>query len=117
MIMENNHPPESKFGQGAQARIDELQLQIGLLNKEIHTINGKISNRDEDFVANLQKENTKLKLRLVDLEKALRALLADAYKGRQSDELRLKLEILRQSAIGYFKKNNVDPEIWKNIES
>ena len=105
--------PESE----ATARINSLQKTLTTLKQELHTIQGKLANRDPGLVQRLIKENEQLKSRITVLRKALYAIMVDADKPRQMEEADLKLEVLRRAAIEFFKKENVAPEIWKNIES
>ncbi|OFZ19609.1 MAG: hypothetical protein A2X94_17360 [Bdellovibrionales bacterium GWB1_55_8] len=105
--------PESE----ASARIADLQTRLSALKLEIRTATGRLTNADPKAVSLLEKENETLRSRETALRKALYGLMMDADKPRQMDEAEQALEILRRAAVEYFKKANVAPEIWKNIES
>ncbi|HAR44582.1 MAG TPA: hypothetical protein DCS07_18440 [Bdellovibrionales bacterium] len=98
-------------------RIKEIEARLLVLNGEIKVLKGKLSNRDPLLAHKLKKENELLKGRIGKLEQALAALLADSFKPRQPDESNIQLDVMRRAAVEYFKKANVAPELWKNIES
>lgn len=99
------------------ARIKEIQARIVALQSEIRMIQGRYANRDPALARTLAKENELHHARLVLLQKALFGLMMDSYKPRQAQEEQQQYEILRRSTVEYCKKANVDPEIWKNLES
>jgi len=112
-------PPKVSLSPEAEAatRIKELETKLTALNAEIKVLHGKLSNRDPLIAHKLKKENEALAIRIAKLEQALYALLADSFKPRQPDESNLQYEVIRRAAVEFFKKANVAPELWKNIES
>lgn len=105
--------PESE----AAARINDLQARLASLKQEIKTIQGRMANRNPQMILATQKENDLLKARIEKLKSALFTLVMDSYKPRSPDEAELNYENLRRASVDYFKKANIAPEIWKNIES
>ena len=105
--------PESE----ASARIAHLQTAVDALKAEVKTLKGKLANRDPVLQHKLKSENEALTTRLKLLKKALFGIMMDSYKPRLTDEAEIKYEVLRRAAVDYFKKANIAPEIWKNIES
>jgi hypothetical protein len=98
-----------------RGRIEALQKEVDALSNDLRTVQGKLANRDPVLIAQIHRENAELKTRLGGLQKALYALLTEMMTPSQPDDLSLRYEVLRRAAIDYFKKANVDPEIWKNI--
>ncbi|OFZ83029.1 MAG: hypothetical protein A2583_13290 [Bdellovibrionales bacterium RIFOXYD1_FULL_53_11] len=99
----------------ASARIGMLQESVKNLEGELRTIEGRFKNRDPALIAPLQAENKRMQDRIDTLLKSYYFLLMESLMPRQSDEFKAQLEILKNSAIEYFKKANIDQEIWKNI--
>jgi predicted nuclease with TOPRIM domain len=97
------------------ARINALQETVKVLEGEIRTLTGRFANRNPALLAPLKKENTELTERLEKLEKCHLGLLLETTKPRQNDEFKTMTEVLRLAAIEYFRKANINPEIWKNI--
>jgi hypothetical protein len=103
--------PESE----SHARIDALHDQVKGLEAELKTLEGRLANRDPNLVVALRKENQELRNRSVKLIRAYFALVSEATAIRDDDPRRTELETLRTAAMQYFQKNNVNPEIWKNL--
>jgi hypothetical protein len=101
----------------AMARIKALQAQITVLNQDSKIIEGKLANRDPKLVAKLESENAFIKARIEKLELAIGAVFTRSNQPTSLDDLKTQYEILRSAAVEYFKKNNVDAELWKNIVS
>jgi hypothetical protein len=119
-MSEPNKPSSNNSGSGgvvdeSQARVNLLRAQVVLLEKELHTIQGKLDNRDPVAARKLSKENSELRARVVRLEKALSGLIADGFLAREPADQKLKNDVLQQAAVEFFKKANLDPELWKNI--
>jgi hypothetical protein len=100
-----------------QARIADLKKTSHALSEEVRMLEGKLANRNPQLLAKLRNENQELALRQETLLKTLLALMIESYQGRNADEVKLHYECLKQSAVDYFTKNKVDPELWKSIES
>lgn len=101
----------------AKTRIEEAQKEIRALKQEIVNMNGKIMNLDPQVAQKLQTKNDELRGRRDALIKALFALHGDAVTGRSPEEEQIRSEVLRLAAVEYFKKANVDPQLWKSLES
>ncbi len=101
----------------ARLKVTSLQENIRTLEKDIKTLEGKLANNNPAEIAEIQAENNVLQNRLERLEKALYGLITETYNGRQSDDLKIKCEVLREAAIDYFKFAKIKNEIWKSIES
>lgn len=112
-----NPGPQASPEAEANARIKEIQARIVALQSEIRTVQGRYTNRDPVLARSLAKENELHRARLALLGKALFGLMLDSFKPRQAQEEQQQYEILRQSAVEYCKKANVDPEIWKSLVS
>lgn len=99
-------------------RITSLQESIVPLEREIRTLEGKITNRSPAAVAVLKKEKARLLERVKLLEKALYAIVAlDAFKPRSNEDSAGQYELVRAAAVEHCKNANLDAELWKNIES
>jgi len=97
------------------ARINVLQENLKTLEGELRTLSGRFANRDPAQVVPLQKENKELHDRLDVILRAYFALMSEATKPQQTEAMKEKLEVLKQSATEYFRKVNINPELWKNI--
>lgn len=107
------------FSQQAEvrSRISELQRQLDNLNQEVTHIRGQLLNLDPLLTSRMQRRNQELCARMANLEKALYSMLHDAGASRTQEEERTKREMLSRSAAEYFEKLNIDPHLWKNLES
>lgn len=101
----------------ASLRVKELQATLTLLQTALRTSQGKLANRDPTALQRLTYENENLTARIRLLEAALLALAAEAHQPKTSEEEKTRLNLLRHAALDYCKKTNVDPELWKNLES
>ena len=99
------------------ARITLLQAQKEKMEKELRMSQGKLANRNPALVKEAKKENTELLKRLSSLQKVLYALIEESFNPALAEDAKLKTEILREAAISFCKKANIDQEIWKNIVS
>lgn len=117
----DNTPPPAPAAQATeaevQARINNVQEAIKKIEGEIKSIEGKIANNNPTEIAEIQAENNLLQGKVEQLENFLFALILEAYQGSQLEAMKMKGEVLRLSAVEYFKKANIKIEIWKNIES
>lgn len=109
--------PQASPEDEVKARVKALQTQAEALENEIKTMRGRISNRDPEALKDLQKENEELKARSLRLQKILSGILVENLRPSQISDEKVRHEILRQAAISYFRKANIDPEIWKSIAS
>ena len=112
---ESNTPQTPE--EAANLRVKELQTALARLQSEIRTGQGKLANRDPTILKRLTHENEQLHFRINLLEAALLALCQDALVPKNAEDDAARLEILRQATLDYCRKKNVDPEIWKNLES
>ncbi len=90
--------------------------QVDLLEKEVKILQGRLNNRDPKASSTLKKENQELAQRMVQLQKALLGLVNETQKPKQEEDAKTQLEVLRKTVVDYCKKNNIDQEIWKNLE-
>ena len=102
-------------------RIAEFEAQVAALEAEVRVLTGRLSNRDPKKIAALQAQNADAQKTYRAVKDAL-ALLTQVTLSAQvgpqaSDDAALQLDILRQSAMDYFQKTNVDAELWKNLAS
>ena len=81
----------------------------------LRTMEGRFKNRDPALIKPLQGENTELSTRLALVEKAFLALLLETTRPRGMEEMKNTLDILKSSAVEYFRKANINPDLWKNI--
>ena len=100
-----------------RARISELQRNFDNLGQEVAHLKGQLLNLDPLLTTRLQRKNGELQERKTSLEKALFMLLTDLAKSRTQEEERIRGEMLRQAAVEHFTKLNIDPQLWKNLES
>lgn len=99
----------------ANARIDAIQETCKTIEGELRTLSGRFKNRDPALIKPLQAENAQISARLALLEKAFLGLLVETTKPRQVEEMKTQLDILKSSAVEYFRKANINPDLWKNI--
>jgi hypothetical protein len=99
----------------ATSRINVLQESIKAVEGEIRTLSGRFANRNPALVEPVKKENEELKKRMDLLQKALFGLLLESTKTKLMEDQKNQLDILKQAAIDYFKKANINPDLWKNI--
>lgn len=100
-----------------QAKIDAVRLEVENLEQEMRTIQGKLRNLDPQRQSQLQKENDELIKRqalLLDAVERVTLSLSQATPGIERD---LEFESLRYATVESLKKENVPPELWKNLES
>lgn len=98
-------------------RIIELRGEIEKIEAEIHILQGRLKNRNPALAKAVKRENDELGARLKKLQTALYGALADSLMPRSPDDARLHVESLREGALGYFRKTDVDESLWKSIES
>lgn len=110
-------PPPPNPEAEATARVNALQDTVKALEIEVRILQGKTANRDPRAFKELARENTALQERVVRLQKALYGLLSESSQPRTNEDYKNRVEILRRSALDYCKKLNVNPELWKSIES
>lgn len=108
---------DDKKEMSVHARIDALEEEIKSLEKEMRIMEGMLKNRRPEVIKALQQENEQLKVRAKYIEGVLLKVMADAEKPRHNDELTIKFQALKEAAIRFFKKEKIDANVWKNIES
>lgn len=110
-------PPPPDPAAEAKARIDALKSDVAKIRQELIHLRGLILNRDPELAKKLEKENLDLTGRVRDLEKCLYGLLQESTSPRNGDEEKSRYEVIRNAAIEHFKKTNVNPDLWKSLES
>lgn len=110
-------PPVEDEEAKINARINELQTSLVKLKNDIRTMQGRIENRNPDTAKKLEAENMGLRTRLVLLEKAFYGVIMESTEPRSADEANQLFSIFKNTAIEYFKKVNISPDLWKNIAS
>jgi hypothetical protein len=98
-------------------RIELLQEQLAKAEAEAKTLEGRLSNRNPGIVQAIQAENDLLRQRSRNLRKAIFLLIEESLGPSQPAEAKLRTEALRAAGAEYCKKNNINPDLWKNIES
>jgi hypothetical protein len=99
----------------ANARINVLQEHVTRLEAEVKTLDGRLHNRNPAVAEALRKENEALRERVSALIRALNTLVGESLLPRHPEDQKVQLEALRHAAIEFCKKENINPEIWKNI--
>jgi phage host-nuclease inhibitor protein Gam len=96
----------------------ELSLvdRVDNLEKEVKILQGRLNNRDPKISARLKGENLGLNKRISLLHKALWGLISETQLPKQDEDARTQFDVLRKTVVDYCKKNNIDQEIWKNLE-
>jgi septal ring factor EnvC (AmiA/AmiB activator) len=101
-----------------QKRIQELESALASAEGETRSLEGKIRNRAQAADSKpIQDEITRMETRLKRLRSLLGACLLESVRGANEPEAFHQSESLRLSAVEYFKRTNVDTELWKNIAS
>jgi hypothetical protein len=101
----------------ARSHIAELELALTKTSGEIKTLKGLIENNNPNDITEIKAKNNSIQGRIDRLEKALFILITEAFTIRTADDMKVKIEVLRLSAIDYFKTAKINKELWKNIES
>jgi hypothetical protein len=110
-------PPPPDPAVEAKTRIDSLKANVNTTRQELIHLRGLILNRDPELAKKLEKENQDLAARVRDLEKCLHGLLQEAMSPRNDGEEKTRYEVIRSAAIEHLKKTNVNPDLWKSLES
>lgn len=101
----------------ARNRIAELEQKIAKVTGEIKTLKGLIDNNNPGEITEIKAQNNLLQGRIDRLEKSVYILLTESFTRRLADDMKQKVEVLRLSAVDYFKNAKINRELWKNIES
>jgi hypothetical protein len=101
----------------AEAKLAELRNRIALLESEIRIAEGRSQLASPALVQAARTETSRLKERCRELVRALWVVLRDGQLVRDEEEARIRSESLRQTAIDYFAKLNLNADLWKNIAS
>lgn len=99
------------------ARIDVLQAEVQKLEQEMRIVQGRLKNLDPAVLKTLQEENQKQTTRTELLIRAIEYCSLYLIHPKQAEDLEMENQSLRAAAIELFKKENVTPELWKNLES
>ncbi|MBI4924526.1 MAG: hypothetical protein HY843_01265 [Bdellovibrio sp.] len=110
-------PPATHTEDEISLRIADLEATIKKTAGEIKSLEGKIAINSPQEIAEIQAENTALVSRAEKLGNLLYGLMLEGFHSVKAEEGKILGEVLRESAIEYFKKANIKNEIWKNIES
>lgn len=110
-------PANENSIEAVRARVDSLRQEVSMLEKQIRSLQGMIKNRDPKRVKSVQDENESLKARMKRLETAFYGSVTDMFRPRNADESNIQYELLKEWTADFFKKANVDLELWKNIAS
>lgn len=100
-----------------QTLIDATRADVEKLEQDMRMFQGKLRNLDPQRKAQLEAENAALLKRQGLLQEGVTRvtlLLSQALPGAERD---LEFESLRYAAVESLKKENVPPELWKNLES
>jgi hypothetical protein len=95
---------------------DTMANRIEAMEKEVKILQGRLNNRDPKISATLKKENLELNKRISLLQKALWGLVSETQLPKQDEDAKTQFEVLRKTVVDFCKKNNIDQEIWKNLE-
>lgn len=100
-----------------QAKVDATRVEVDGLEQDMRMIQGKLRNLDPQRKVQLETENAALLKRqslLQDAVERVTLLLSQSLPGAERD---LEFESLRHATVESLKKENVPPELWKNLES
>lgn len=100
-----------------QALVDATRADVEKLEQDMRMFQGKLRNLDPQRKAHLETENAALLKRQEQLQDSVARvtlLLSQPLPGAERD---LEFESLRYAAVESLKKENVPPELWKNLES
>lgn len=97
--------------------VESLRDDVATLKREIRSLEGLLQNRDPKVIAAFKAENDLLRTRVAKLQKALVLILVDAQRPRSAEDANSTYTCIQQSSLKYLQKLEMDPEIWKRIES
>lgn len=117
----NSNAPQSldikKLEVQTQAKVTQLETQLKSLENEIKIINGKLKNRSVSRISELEPENQKLREELKQQQRILLGVLIDNFRPNQASDEKIQFENYKLGTLEYMKKLEIEPDLWKNIES
>ncbi len=111
------HTPTPNSEEAIRIRIQTLEEIVKTTEGAIKSMEGKLLMNNPKEIADIQAENNVVQNKIDKLENLFYGLLIEGFQNPKAEELKSFSEILRESAIEYFKKADIRNEIWKNIES
>lgn len=95
----------------------ELLRDIVTLEREIRSLQGLIETTTAEAVTAARKRNADLKAKVLEAQKALANELVDRKTPREASGLEQYLSTLKAEALAYCADRNIEPSIWKKLES
>lgn len=95
----------------------ELQTGILALERENKSLEGQLGSTSPEKLAELQALNKELKENLIRVEKELAAELLLRKMPLDAAGISDKLQVLKSEVLAYCADRQLDPGLWKNLES
>ena len=107
-------PPKPK-SQAEQK--SELERVVTEMERQNRTLEGLITTCTPENLAKLKAANTELKAKLAESVKELKVLLVELKIPSDAGTLNDETNVLKKTVVAFCEQNNIDPELWKNLES
>ncbi len=95
----------------------ELERVATDMERQNRTLEGLITTCTPENLAKLKTANTELKAKLAESVKELRTLLVELKIPADPVALADETNVLKKTVIAFCEQNNIEPELWKNLES
>jgi len=109
----NGNTPSKKSDQQKLA----LVKQISELEHQNKTLRSLIENSSPQHLVELKAKNKELKSSLLQTEKDLTLLILDLKTPSDAVSMSEKFQVLKAAVLGYCEERQLDPILWKKLES
>lgn len=109
--------PASPAAPDPAAEKKALEERVITLERENKSLAGQLSGSSPEAVAELQKLNKELKTTLVQVQKDLAAELATRKFPMDAAGISDKLQVLKSGVVTFCTDRQIDPALWKKLES
>lgn len=112
-------PPGFNPDAVVQQAEDEKKIRDAIVNleRENKSLSGQLQSFSPASLEELKKQNAELKATLVQIEKDLAAELVKRKNPLDAAGISDKLQVLKASVLAYCTDRQLDPAIWKKLES
>lgn len=104
---------------GKKAEQQKLALvkQISEFEHQNKTLRSLIENSSPEHLVELKAKNKELKSALLQTEKDLTILILDLKTPSDAVSAAGKFQVLKEAVLGYCEERQLDPILWKKLES
>lgn len=110
-----NFNPDAVVQQAEEEK--KVRDSILALERENKSLSGQLESFSPAALEELKKQNAELKAALLQVEKDLAAELAKRKIPLDAAGISDKLQVLKASALAFCTDRQLDPAIWKKLES